>query len=105
MSKLSRVIGIFSEVSRRAKVIWLFSKSLAPISKRTGIPLTSASANLNPGDFLESSIYVTIPFLFKASEYSLASSLTRGFLSAPIGIITTCLGAILGGNTKPLSSE
>jgi S-DNA-T family DNA segregation ATPase FtsK/SpoIIIE len=26
-------------------------------------------------------------------------------LSAPIGIITTCLGAILGGNTKPLSSE
>ena len=36
-------------VSRLAKVILLFSKSLGPISILTGIPFTSASANLNPG--------------------------------------------------------
>ena len=56
----SLLTSIFSLVSRLAKVITPFSKSRAPTSIRTGIPLTSASANLNPGDLSELSIYATI---------------------------------------------
>ena len=52
----SLLITIFSLVSLLAIVIVPFSKSLAPISILTGIPFTSASANLNPGDFSELSI-------------------------------------------------
>ena len=46
---------IFSKVSRLTIVTTSFSKSRFPISILTGYPLTSASANLNPGDFKESS--------------------------------------------------
>ena len=66
------------------------------------MPLTSASANLNPGDFSESSTYAVILLFTSSSLYLFANSNTCGAL--PIGIIATCLGAILGGNTNPASS-
>ncbi len=53
-------IGAFSRVSRRAENTCPFSMSLGPISRRSGTPRSSHSANFQPGEFS-----------------SLASSLTR----------------------------
>ena len=89
-------------MSRLANVILFSFKSLSPISILTGIPFTSLSANLNPGDFSESSTYTVIPDDFSLLYVSSVSFLTAS--DSPIGTITTCLGAILGGKTKPFSS-
>ena len=62
---------------------------------RTGIPLTSASANLNPGVFSVLSILILILALFNLEYISFVTSFTLS--SLPIGIITTWVGAILGG--------
>ena len=86
-------------MSLLATTILFCAKSRSPISILTGIPFTSASANLKPGDFSVSSIYATTPLFSNFSLYSSAIFFTSSLL--PIGIITTCFGAIRGGKTKP----
>ena len=66
------------------------------------IKIEDYKINLNPNDLSESSInddiFASNSFLFKVSASKLVSS------SDVALIIATCLGAILGGNIKPLSS-
>ena len=69
---------------------------------RTGIPFTSASANLYPKVLSLLSSDTVIPeeinFCFNVlANFSVASSFVAS-------IIATWIGAILGGNTNPASS-
>ena len=66
------------------------------------MPLTSGSANLNPGDF---SVRSTNEIISASSNFLLIfwhKEITSS--SVPIGTIATYLGAIFGGNTSPFSS-
>ena len=83
-------------------VIWLFSMSLFPNSILTGMPFTSASANLYPNDFSVSSMYDVMLALSSVWWIFSASSLV--FSSVVALMMATCTGAIFGGRISPLSS-
>ena len=101
VSSSSRLTTIFSPVSRRARTAWLASISFGPISTRTGIPRISASANFQPGLLSVASSLTLNPL--NLSLNSSAFSRTPSLCWA-IGITITCVGAIIGGRTRPLSS-
>ena len=90
---------IFSLLSLLTNVTSLFSRSLVPISILIGVPLTSLSANLKPGDFSESSTLNVMLFSFNLVFIISRALLTE--MSLPIGIISTFIGATFGGRTSP----
>ena len=80
----------------------MFFISLGPISSRRGTPFISYSANFQPGELSESSIFTRTNFSSRALS-SAAFSSTPGLCCA-MGTITTWTGATAGGSTRPLSS-
>ena len=98
-----REVSFFSPVSRRATTHIPFSMSLGPISRRSGIPRISASANLNPGLLSVRSHFTRRP----AAESSDATSSTLSRTPSAfclMGTIIICTGAAFGGRTSPESS-
>ena len=87
----SREADSFSRVSRRASITWPFSMSFGPISRRTGTPRSSHSANFQPGVYASRSSSITrTPCAVSSSKIAFAcgSTVSRQ-LPRGIGTITT----------------
>src|SRR5215212_6648059 len=80
--------------------------SLGPSSTRTGTPLSSCSLNFQPGECSSSrSTSILMPEFPNSSYRTSASRRTSPlFLPRQIGTMTAWVGAIFGGNLRPLSS-
>mmetsp|Transcript_19826 Transcript_19826/g.67080 ORF Transcript_19826/g.67080 Transcript_19826/m.67080 type:complete len:389 (+) Transcript_19826:172-1338(+) len=83
--------------------------SRGPTSMRRGTPFRSHSKYLAPGRMLSRSSTLTLSGLSDAATRSTASltsfAASKSFFFGMIGTMTTCVGAILGGSTRPASSE
>ena len=101
-SRLSKETNCFSRLSRRTSTHWFCSMSLGPISSRRGTPCISYWAYFQPGELSLASSFTRN---FSESRFcsSWAFSSTPGLCMAT-GTITTWMGAIFGGSTRPLSS-
>src|SRR5215213_8686812 len=101
-----RSTNSFSPVSRRTSTACPFSMSLGPSSTRTGTPLSSCSLNFQPGECSSSrSTSILMPESVSSLCRVSASRRTSPlFLPRQIGTMTAWVGAILGGNLRPLSS-
>ena len=99
-------IDALTRVSRRAANTAAFSMSLGPISRRSGTPRISYSANFHPGVWLSSaSSFTRMPAAFNSAAISSHLGSTVSFqVPRGIGTITTWKGAMAGGRIKPLSS-